>query len=218
VYRGGADKEYVAEIICNVEKEGDRLEKLKPLLEVFNITPSYYVDKTNVKDHPLYSKFSVKATPSERSLAINHIINLEKHKDTGKFVIMFESDVNLLTDIQTLRSELDKIINEMKENNVGITFLGKGHLNTVDTSKYEKISETLYKTGESRCTEAYIISPTCINRYLNYVNNTNNNMAADWNFNHFFKGTPNVIACWRIPELFEQDKSFMTLLNDRVSA
>ena len=110
VYRGGADKEYVAEIICNVEKEGDRLEKLKPLLEVFNITPSYYVDKTNVKDHPLYSKFSVKATPSERSLAINHIINLEKHKDTGKFVIMFESDVNLLTDIQTLRSELDNIL------------------------------------------------------------------------------------------------------------
>ena len=216
MYRGGADKEYVAELICNVAKEGDRLEKLKPLIEAFNITPSYYVDKTNVKDHPMYNKFSEKATPSERSLTINHVTNLQKHKDTGKFVLMFESDVKLLTDIKTLMSELDKIVNEMKENNVGITFLGKGHLNTVDTSKYEKISETLYKTGESRCTEAYIISPACLNTYLNYVNNTNENVTPDWNFNYFLKATPNVIACWRIPELFEQDKSFVTLLNDRV--
>jgi hypothetical protein len=214
-YKGGSDKEYVAELICNVAKEGDRLEKLKPLIDAFSITPSYYVDKTNVKDHPMYNKFSEKATLSERSLTINHITNLQKHKDIGKFVLMFESDVKLLTDIQTLKSELDKIINEMKGNNIGIAFLGKGHLNQVDTSKYEKLSDTLYKTGESRCTEAYIISPECINKYLDYVNNNNDNLAADWNFNYFFKATPDVIACWRIPELFEQDRDFVTLLDDR---
>jgi hypothetical protein len=215
VYRGGVNKEYVAEMICNAAKEGDRLEKLKPILDAFNIIPSYYVDKTNVKDHPMYTKFSEKATNSERSLTINHVMNLQKNKDTGKFVLMFESDVKPLMDIQTLTNDIDKTVKEMKEKDIGIVFLGKGHLNTVDTSKYEKISDTLYKTDESRCTEAYIISPKCIHMYLDYFNTTNENVTPDWNFNHFFKATPHVIACWRIPELFEQDKGFPTLLNDR---
>ena len=87
---GGNNKEYVAELICDVSKEKDRLEKLKPILEAFNITPSYYVDKTNVHEHPLYNKFTAKSSNSEKSLTINHVTNLQKHKDSGKFVLMFD--------------------------------------------------------------------------------------------------------------------------------
>jgi len=210
--RGGG-KEYVAELICNVSKEQDRVEKLKPLLDAFNITPSYYVDKTNVHEHPLYKKFMEKAANSERSLTINHVTNLEKHKDKGLFVLMLESDAKPLMDMPILATEIDNTIKEMKEKGVGITFLGKGHLDTVDTNKYEKLTETLYKTGESRCTEAYIISPSCITKYLEYVNRIDNNVTPDWNFNYFLKSTPDVIGCWRIPELFEQDKVFKTLID-----
>ena len=212
IHYGGNDKEYLAEIICDASKEQDRLEKLKPLLEAFSITPSYYVDKNNVKDHPLYSKFK-NASDSERSLTINQVMILQKNKEKGKFVLMFESDVKPLMELPVIVGEIDKTIIEMKEKNVGIAFLGKGHLDTVDTSKYEKISDTLYKTGESRCAEAYIISPACITKYLDYVNNTNDNTTPDWNFNNFFKATPDVIGCWRIPELFEQDKGFKTILD-----
>jgi hypothetical protein len=204
------------ELICNKLKEQDRLEKLKPLIEAFNITPSYYVDKTEVKVHPLYNKFKQETSDSERSLTINQVTILQKNKDSGKFVLMFQSDVKPLMDLDIIISEIDKTINEMKENNVGIVFLGKGHIDTVDINKYTKISDTLYNSGESRCAEAYIMSSLCIKKYLDYFNNTNENVVDDWNFNYFLKATPDVLACYRIPELFEQDKNFPTLLNDRI--
>lgn len=210
------DKEYITELICDVSKERDRFEKLKPLIEVFNITPSYYVDKVDVKENPLYNKFKIDVSDSERSLTINQITILQKNKDSGKFVLMFQSDVKLLVDISIILSEIDKTVKEMKENNVGIAFLGKGDIDKVDISKYEKISETLYITGLSRCAEAYIMSPNCIEKYLNYFKNTNNNVVDDWNFNYFLKATPDIIGCYRIPELFEQDKIFLTLLDDRI--
>jgi hypothetical protein len=210
-YRGGNDKEYVAELICDVSKEKDRLEKLKPILEAFNITPSYYVDKTNVHEHPLYNNFNPESSNSEKSLTINHVTNLQKHKDSGKFVLMFESDVAPLHDFPTLMTEIDKTIKDMKEKDVCLAYLG--NCDPLDTSGFEKITDTLYKTLHPRCTDSYLISPKCINRYIDYVNNTKGNLTPDWNFNRFFKDTPDLTSCWRIPELFKQDKGFATLLN-----
>ena len=207
---GASDKEYVAELICDVSKEKDRLEKLKPILEAFHITPSYYVDKTNVHQHPLYSKFNPKSSDSEKSLTINHVTNLQKHKDSGKFVLMFEIDVTPLHDFPTLMGEIDKTIKDMKEKDVCLVYLG--NCDPLDISKFERITDTLYKTLHPRCTDSYLISPKCINKYIDYVNNTNENITPDWNFNRFFKDMPDLISCWRIPELFKQDRGLPSLI------
>ena len=248
MYRGGADKEYVAELICNVAKEGDRLEKLKPLIEAFNITSNYTVDKIEVITHPLYNKFNEKATPSERSLYINFLKLLEKHKDDGMYVLFFESDVKPLKDISSCKSDIDGTLADMKTHNIDMVYLCKGHINDLgdspeisirreaesthnfmktnivgsnevlnsilnDTGK--KITDTLYRAATSRAGEALLIGPKLIQRFIEYFYNTDNHFTADWDFNIFFNKNPDIIIAWRVPELFEQDKGFSTLLNDR---
>ena len=210
---GSKLREYAVELICNAEKERERLKHLEPLIKLFSITPSYYVDKANVQQHPLYSRFSAQATNSERSLTINHVLNLDKNR--GKYVLMLESDVKPRVELGVLKKEIDRVVQQMKDAKVDIVFLGRTHLSGVDTSKYEQVAETLYKTGNSRCTDSYIISPECINKYLEYVNSITTNQPADLNYDNFFKAKPEIVACWKIPELFDQDKSFKTTLNDR---
>jgi hypothetical protein len=247
IYRGGVNKEYVAEMICNVSKEGDRLEKLKPIIEVFNVTLNYTVDKTEVTSHPLYSKFNEKATPSERSLYINFIKLLEKHKEDGMYVLFLESDVKPLKDIASCKADIDRTLPDMKAHNIDMVYLCKGHIKDIgdppetrirneaestydnltnilgsnhglsdipnDTGK--KITNTLYKAATSRAGEAILIGPKLIQRFIAYFYNTDNHFTADWDFNIFFNKNPDIIVAWRIPELFEQDKGFSTLLNDR---
>ena len=247
VYRGGADKEYVAEIICNVEKEGDRLEKLKPLLEVFNPTSNYTVDKTEVISHPLYNKFNEKATLSERSLYINVIKLLEKHKDDGMYVLFFESDVKPLKDIASCKVDIETTLTDMKAHNIDMVYLCKGHikdlgdspetrirneaettysnlinmigsnkdLSSIPNDTGKKITDTLYRAATSRAGEALLFGPKFIQRFLDYFYTTDNHFTADWDFNIFFNKNPDIIIAWRVPELFEQDKGFGTLLNDR---
>lgn len=247
IYRGGVNKEYVAEMICNVSKEGDRLEKLKPIIEVFNVTLNYTVDKTEVTSHPLYSKFNEKATPSERSLYINFIKLLEKHKEDGMYVLFLESDVKPLKDIASCKADIDGTLPDMKAYNIDMVYLCKGHIKDLgnppetrirneaelthnnlknilgsnhglsdipnDTGK--KITDTLYKAATSRAGEAILIGPKLIQRFIAYFYNTDNHFTADWDFNIFFNKNPDIIVAWRVPELFEQDKGFSTLLNDR---
>lgn len=210
---GSKLRDYSVELICNAEKEPERLKGLWPLIKLFSITPSYYVDKTNVQQHPLYSRFSAQVTNSERSLTINHVLNLDKNR--GKYVLMLESDVKPQVELDVLKKEIDKVVQQMKDTNVDIVFLGRTHLPGADTSNYEEVADTLYKTGNSRCTDSYIISPGCINKYLEYVNSISTNQPADLNYDNFFKAKPQVVACWKIPELFDQDKSFKTTLTNR---
>ena len=209
----GGNIDYKIELICNTEKEKDRIEKLKNLIEFFNIIPTYSTDKDNINTHELYNNFNkTQVSSSEISLTINHITIFQKYNNKNIYTIIFESDVKPLNDLLFIQRELNNIIKEMKDNNIDIVFLGKGHLDKVNTSEYKKITDTIYKSNTSRCTESYIISPRCITKYLDFFKSKNNNITIDWSFNNFFKATPDINVGWRIPELFEQDKSLVSII------
>jgi hypothetical protein len=236
---GNGRREYVVELICNAKKEQDRLDKLKPLIDLFGITTNYFVDKSEVKGDPLYTKFHTKTTLSERSLYINFIKLIEKHKDDGMFVLFLESDVKPLKDIISIKADIDTTVKEMKDNKIDIVYLCKGHIKDIgadpgatirkdkeDMDKHHglgnmpntignKFTDTLYRAATSRAGESILMAPRLIQKFLEYFYSRENHLTADWDFNHFFSNTPDIVVAWRVPELFEQDKSFGTLLNDR---
>jgi len=208
----GNNRNYKVELICNVSKETERIEKLGPILDLFNITPSYSVDKSDVERHELYNKFSKVITKSEASLYINHIVILKNYSDKGKYVLIFESDVKPLKELNSIESDLNTLVEQMTEKNIDIVFIGKGHLPYVNTSEYQKLTDTLYRVNSSRCTEAYMVSPRFIEKYLEYFDNTDNHVSIDHDYNNFFKATDDIVVAWRIPELFEQDGSVSTII------
>lgn len=204
---GDAIPKHGFELILDVEKEKEQHEDLKPLIEKFKITPSFAVNKDDVSSHPLYPKFK-KEHPTAISLAINHIECIKKHKDTNDYLIIFESDVLALYDLEVVKKDIEKAVKEMQDNKIDFVFMGKGHLDSVSGSAKENITETLYKMSEraSRCTESYIISPNGMARYLEYVDKEPDHYAIDWDYNNFFVKNPDIVIAWRIPELFRQNK------------
>ena len=209
---GGAAK-YGTELILNMEKEADRYEELKPIVEAFGITPTFVVGKDKVSTHPLYHKFDtnqnkLRNTASEISAAINHIECIKKHKDTNDYVLIFESDVKPLYSIAEIKRDIENVLHEMEDHKIDFVFLGKGHLDSVNSTKLSKFTDTLFKWRDkaSRCAESYIVSPNGIARYLEYVEKEPHHVAIDWDFNYFFRKNDDINVAWRIPELFKQNK------------
>lgn len=209
----GGGVKYGTELILNMEKEADRYKELKPIVEAFRITPTFVVGKDKVSTHPLYPKFNtdqnkLRNTPSEISTAINHIECIKKHKDTNDYALIFESDVKPLYSIPDIKRDIENTLNEMVEHKIDFVFLGKGHLDFVNSTKLSKFTDTLFKwrNKASRCAESYIVSPNGIARYLEYVEKEPHHVAIDWDFNYFFRKNDDINVAWRIPELFKQNK------------
>jgi len=112
-----------------------------------------------------------------------------------------------LYEMEYINSEIQTTIQEMKTHSIDFVFLGKGCFYDVhlDDPRFNltKLTNTLYRTEGSRCTESYIISPNGIRKFLEYYNSTNDHTVIDFEYNFFFRmkyGT----SCWKIPELFKQ--------------
>lgn len=197
------------EIICNTEKETNRLAELHKIIEHYKVTPSYTVYGEETQSHKYFSKYRQKLNVSAISLAINHVSILEKYKDSDKPLLIFESDALCLHDFDTTDSELNNVMDLMKKHSIDYVFLGLGCFDDpsgeLRLPSTVHITEGLYKTGHSRCTEAYLVSPNGIRRYLDYFYRIEkNHTAMDAEYNIFFDTNPDVIACWLIPELFKQ--------------
>jgi len=214
--RGGTS-EKIVEVSFNESKEKERLKTLQPILDFYHIKPSPILWGEEVRDHPYYKKFSSEITLNPICASINNILFYEKHKDSDKYLLLFESDATPLYDMAYIDTEINKNIQEMKDKNIDFVFLGKGHLDSIDTSQYEKITDTLYKSSTSRCGESYIISPNGMKKYLEYFYKTENHNALDLDLNNFFKVTPECLVCWRVPELFKQDKNYFSTLHDSIT-
>jgi hypothetical protein len=200
---------YNIDIICNLSIENNRLKTLQPIINFYNVQPSYTVWGDDAKNHELYSKFYNHTTNSAISLAINHITLIRKYKNTNKFLIIFESDVIPLYDLSYIDTEIKNIIKEMKDNTIDFTFLGKGCFDNINSIpsfiKLIQITNKLYTTEYSRCTESYIISPKGISAFLDFIDTTNIPLTAiDFIFNYFFKFIKSCKSCWIVPELFKQ--------------
>jgi hypothetical protein len=190
------------EAICNTSVETNRLKTLSLITDHYKIQPGCTTYGADAQSHPYYSKFN--CLLNARSLAINHIVLLEKHKNSNKPLLIFESDVLCIDPLNHIDAKLQQIINDMAEKKIDFIFLGKGCFSSVNTSDRMHIVNDLYKSNTSRCTEAYLISPTGIQAYLDYFNSTDNHTAIDADYNIFFKAYPHISCAWTIPELFRQ--------------
>jgi hypothetical protein len=199
---------YSAEIIWNSEKEPERLTTLIPILNFYNCDSSCETYGVSAKSHKYFNKFNPSKHINAISLAINHITLLEKYLDKNEYVLIFESDVVPVKSMNITHQEISYCIQEMKDTNTDFVFLGYGCFQNTPWGVYvhsnRKISQNLFETNTSRCTEAYIVSPRGIKEYLNYFYKTENHDVIDADYNHFFKNVPSVKSCWRIPELFNQ--------------
>jgi hypothetical protein len=193
------------EIICNTEKEPDRIPTIELITNHYNITPYFTVYGEDTRSHKYFPKYRQQLNTSAISLAINHITLLEKYKDSDKTLLIFESDVLCLLDFDIIDNKLNSIIESMNTHSIDFVFLGIGCFDSIDKNNYTLIENDIYKTGTSRCTEAYLIRPNGMRKYLDYFYNViNNHTAIDADYNLFFKGHPEIISCWLIPELFKQ--------------
>jgi GR25 family glycosyltransferase involved in LPS biosynthesis len=190
------------EIICNMAAESERLKTLQPIIDHYNLQPGYTTYGEDAKSHPYYSKFNAKL--HQISLTINHIVLMEKYRESNKPLLLFESDVLCLEDFIATDIKLHNIIKDMETHSIDFVFLGKGCFPSVDTRTLKHVTNNLYKTNTSRCTESHIISPAGIKKFLEYFYSTNNHTVIDTNYNIFFKAHPEVFCCWAIPELFMQ--------------
>jgi len=191
------------EIIYNTEAEANRLPTLRPFLEHYGIEPSCETYGLSAKAHPYYSKFSSSTLPAI-SLAINHVVLMEKHRDSEKPLLLFESDVLPLYEFQQIDQHLATIMKSMRDLSIDFVFLGKGCFQVMDTRGLARATPNLFFSRRSRCTEAYLVSPKGIQAYLNYFYTTENHRAIDGDFNMFFEAHPEIGCALAIPELFCQ--------------
>ena len=199
------------EIICNKEYESERINSLQKFINYYKIEPSYEVWGKNVENHPYYNKFKNTMSLGEKSLAINHVAVLENNKNSNKYVLVFESDVEANYDLSHINNEINKVIDNMREYDIDFVFLGEGCFQSTHNENvlknlginYQKICDNLYLTYGSRCTEAYIASPKGIREFLNYFYNNDDQWTSDFTFMTFFNKT-GIKSCWLIPELFKQ--------------
>jgi hypothetical protein len=195
------------EIICNVDKEQERMKTLRGFITNFNVTPTFEVYGQDALNHFLFNKFDKNLKISEISLAINHISLFKKHSNSDLPLLIFESDVIANYSFEVINCEISKAIDDMKKYDIDFIFLGQGCVPHFTCDN--KITETLYSVGRSRCTESYLVSPNGIKEYLKYFDTTENHVAIDWDFNYFFEKT-SICSCWKSPELFIQG-SFQNL-------
>jgi hypothetical protein len=109
-----------------------------------------------------------------------------------------------LYDFNHIDQKLATITQSMIDMSIDFVFLGKGCFPTVDTAKLTRVTEDLFLTRHSRCTEAYLISPNGRQAYLDFFHTTDNHVVIDWDFNMFFSKQPEIKCAWAIPELFSQ--------------
>jgi hypothetical protein len=190
------------EAICNTSVETNRLATLNHITNHYMIQPGCATYGADVESHPYYSKFN--CLLNARSLAINHITLLEKHKNSYKPLLIFESDVLCIHSLEHTDDKLRQIIRDMIEHTIDFVFLGKGCFQSINTNNHVHIVNDLYKAVSSRCTESYLISPRGIQAYLDFFNTTDNHTAIDADYNIFFKAYPHISCAWAIPELFRQ--------------
>lgn len=197
---------YAVEVICNKEKEPERLRTLQPILDYFKVEPVCTVWGEEARGHELFKTFRQGTHINGLSLAINHIEVLKRYKDSGKYLLVLESDVMPINSIDNVDTEIEKTIEEMKEHSIDFCFLGEGCFGKVIPPNFPvaltKKTDMLYVGYYSRCTESYLISPRGIEMFLLFVENFNNTVI-DYTFNYFFENT-HTLSAWRIPELFRQ--------------
>ena len=192
------------------------------LIKYYNIEPTYTVWSKMARLHSYWKKFLKTMNQNQISLAINHIGIFETYKDCGKYLLVLESDATLLQD------KVEQVVQLMKEHNIDFVFVGVGCFPNLDIKNFRlshyspeccfninlanPIGEILYQTNTSRCTEAYIVSPKGMQKYLEYFYNTENHNTIDFDFNNFFYQTKTA-SYWAIPELFYQDPSYISNIN-----
>lgn len=206
--------EYSVELIGDLNREPERAELLKPIMEFYRISPAVTCYGEEARTHRLFKQFDSKKTVPGASLAINHIVLLENYAAANRYVVIFESDAIPVYPMEVIDSEIRKDIETMREKRVDFAFIGFGCFGPLtDDQKHpsKRISDTLwlppnpeFPNGASRCTEAYIASPNGIRAFLEWFRPRVNHDVIDWSFNHYFKQNPPAIGCWRSPELFRQ--------------
>lgn len=197
---------YAVEVICNKEKEPERLQTLQPVLDYYKVEPVCTVWGEEARGHELFSTFRQGTHINGLSLAINHIELFRKYKDAGSYLLILESDVIPIYDMKYVDSCIEETIQEMKTHSIDFCFLGEGCFGQVHVPHFPKdvykLTDTLYGCDSSRCTEAYIVSPSGIDSFLRFIK-TFKNTVIDFTFNYCFEET-DVRSTWRIPELFRQ--------------
>ena len=152
---------YAVEVICNREKEPERLRTLQPILDYFKVEPVCTVWGEEAREHSLFKTFRQGTHINGLSLAINHIEVLKRYKDSGKYLLVLESDVMPIYNIEYVDSETEKTIEEMKDHSIDFCFIGEGCFGKVTPPNFpelpshmNKLTDMLYVGYNSRCTES----------------------------------------------------------------
>ena len=197
---------YDVEVICNREKEPERLQTLQPVLDYFKIEPVCSVWGEEARGHELFNTFRQGTHINGVSLAINHIEVLRRYIESGRYLLVLESDVVPIYDMNCIDSSIEQTIEDMKEQSIDFCFLGEGCFTNINPNTFHlplyKRTETLYETPNSRCTESYVVSPRGIASFLSFIK-TFDMTVIDFTFNFFFQNH-STKSSWRIPELFKQ--------------
>ena len=104
---------YAVEIICNREKEPERLQTLQPVIDYFKVEPVCSVWGEEARGHELFSTFRQGININAISLAINHIELLRSHMKHDCYLLVLECDVIPIYDIEYVDNLIEKKINEM---------------------------------------------------------------------------------------------------------
>jgi hypothetical protein len=202
-------RSYAVEVICNREKEPERLQTLQPVLDYFKVEPVCTVWGEEARGHELFKTFRQGTHINGLSLAINHIEVFKRYRDSGCYLVILESDVMPIYPIKDVDSEIEKTIEEMKTHFINFCFIGEGCFGGVNPPNFpslpspmKKLTDMLYVGYNSRCTESYIVSPHGIQLFLSFIE-TFNTTVIDFTFNYFFQHTQ-TLSAWRFPELFRQ--------------
>lgn len=199
-------RNYAVEVICNREKEPERLHTLQAVLDYFKVEPVCTVWGEEARGHELFKTFRQGTHINGLSLAINHIELIKRYIDSDRYLLILESDVMPIYPIEYIDSEVEKTIEEMKTHSIDFCFIGKGCYTHVDPATFHdplyKRTDTLYETRHSRCTESYIISPRGVQKFLDFIQ-IFPMTVIDFTFNELFQKT-DTRSSWRIPELFKQ--------------
>jgi len=206
--------EYAVEIIGDLKREPERTVSLEPIMEFYKVSPAVTCYGEEARHHSLFHLFDSRKKINGVSLAINHLVVLERYSRLNQYIVVFESDAIPVYPMEIIDREIRKDIETMREKHIDFAFLGVGCFEALTDSQKEqkrKISDTLwlppipeFPNGASRCTEAYIASPNGIRAFLDWFRPRVNHDVIDWAFNYYFKQNPAAIGCWRSPELFKQ--------------
>jgi len=197
---------YTVEVICNKEKESERVQTLQPILDHFMVEPLCTVWGEEARGHELFSTFRIGTHINAVSLAINHIEAFRRNMNNDCYLLVLESDVLPLYDMNDVSSCIEETVEEMKTHSIDFCFIGEGCFNSIHPETFfiplRKKTNTIFLTQHSRCTESYIVSPRGIQEFLRFIQ-TFNMTVIDFTFNSFFE-RHDVVSSWRIPELFRQ--------------